>query len=185
MDVLVKLATLKEVAQLVAMPPNVSASLFATLGATGEEHPSVLGMMEAEEIAAEIASVKIEEKDPSIIQKGHIRKLIHLCRLIAGTEATLDSQKELEDRLSKAVNDVTKIGDETKAFTATHSAPPSGPQVDLKHVVSHGSEESVPKISNDDMTKHWDQFKLVYGDPRPEEECTADQLVEAGLRTIR
>ena len=36
-------------------------------------------------------------KDPSIIQKGHIRKLIHLCRLIAGTEVTLESQKEMED----------------------------------------------------------------------------------------
>ena len=47
----------------------------------------------------------------------------------------------------------------------------------MKHVVSQGSEESAPKISNDDTTKHWDQFKLVYGrDPRPEEECTADQL---------
>ena len=54
-DVLVKLDTLKEVAQLVAMPANVSSSLFATLGATGKEHPSVLGIMEAEEIAAELS----------------------------------------------------------------------------------------------------------------------------------
>ena len=96
-DVLVKLATLKEVAELVAMPQNGSASLFAALRATGEEHPSVFGMMEAEETAADISGLKIEQKDPRIIQKGHIRTLIHLCRLIAGTEATLDSQKEVED----------------------------------------------------------------------------------------
>ena len=140
-------------------------------------------MIEAEESAAEISGLKIEDKDLSIIQKGHIRKLIHLCRLIAGTEATFDSQKEMEDRLNKAVNDVTKLADETTTFTATHSAQPSGPQVPLKHVVSQGSEETVPKISNEDMTKHWDQFKLVYGrDPRPEEECTADQLT--GVDTL-
>ena len=176
-DVLVKLATLKEVADLVAMPHNVSASLFAALGATEDEHPSVLGMMDAEEIAAEISGLKIEQKDPNIIQKGHIRKMIHLCRLIAGTFPTLETQKDMEDRLSKAVNDVTKIADETRALSATHSAPPSGPQVPLKHVVSQGSEESVPKISNDDVTRHWDQFDLVCGrDPRPEEGCTVDQL---------
>ena len=33
------------------------------------------------------------------------------------------------------------------------------------------------------MTKHWDHFKLVYGrDPRPEEECTAEQLT--GVDTL-
>ena len=83
---LAKLATLKDVAQLVAMPTNVSSSLFTALGATGDEHPSVLGMMEAEEITAEISGLKIEDKDLSIIHKGHIRKLIHLSRLIADTE---------------------------------------------------------------------------------------------------
>ena len=134
---LAKLATLKDVAQLVAMPTNVPSSLFTALGATGDEHPSVLGMMEAEEIAAEISGLKIEDKDLSIIQKG----------LFAGTEATFDSQKEMEDRLNNAVNDVTKLADETKTFTATHSAQPNGPQVPLEHVVSQGSEETLPKIS--------------------------------------
>ena len=41
------------------------------LGATGEEHPSVLGMMGAGEIAGEISLLKSEGKDPNIIQKGH------------------------------------------------------------------------------------------------------------------
>ena len=50
-------------------------------------------------------------------------------------------------------------------------------------MVTQGSEESVPKIYADEMTKHWDWFSLVYGrDPRPEEECTADQLT--GVDTL-
>ena len=33
------------------------------------------------------------------------------------------------------------------------------------------------KISSSDLTNHWDKFKATYGrDPRPEEECTANQL---------
>ena len=52
---------------------------------------------------------------------------------------------------------------------------PTTPQVQLKHVVSQGSEEVVPNISSKDLTKHWDTFKSENGrDPRPEEEGTSD-----------
>ena len=52
-----------------------------------------------------------------------------------------------------------------------------GPKVLLKQVVSQGSEESVPKLSSTELSRHWDSFRAVYGrDPRPEEECTGDQL---------
>ena len=36
------------------------------------------------------------------------------------------------------------------------------PQVLLKHVVSKGSEGTVPKISNEDSLKQWDIFKATY-----------------------
>ena len=50
-------------------------------------------------------------------------------------------------------------------------------QVLLKQVVLQGSEESVPKLSSTELSRNWDSFRAVYGrDPRPEEECTRDQL---------
>ena len=101
---------------------------------------------------------------------------MHVCK-------TISAQKELEDRLNKVVSDVSKVAEETKAVAAGHGEKILGPHVPLKHVVSQGSEETVPKISAEEMTKHWDRFSLVYGrDPRPEEECTADQLT--GVDTL-
>ena len=83
----------------------------------------------------------------------------------------------MEDRLSQVVSDVTKVAEETKTAATSQGQKIVGPQGPLKHVVSQGSEESVPKISAEEMIKHWDRFSVVYGrDPRPEEECTGDQL---------
>ena len=54
---------------------------------------------------------------------------------------------------------------------------PVGPHVALKQVVSQGSEETVPKLSANELSQHWDRVKAVCGrEPRPEEECTGEQL---------
>ena len=54
---------------------------------------------------------------------------------------------------------------------------PVGPQVALKQVISQGSEETVPKLSANELSQHWDRVKAVCGrEPRPEEECTGEQL---------
>ena len=170
------------------MSESLVTVLWATIGATGSEHPNVLGMAEPDEIDARIAGLNISGVPLNLIQKGYVQKVIHVCRLVAGTETTVDVQKNLEEKMSKVVEEVTKATDETKTFAASQCAAVqlsgvSGPQVRLKDVVSQGSEESVPKISNEEMTHHWDRFKKVYGrDPRPEEECTAEQLT--GVDTL-
>ena len=82
------------------------------------------------------------------------------------------------------MEEVSKVAKEARAASSKNVQGPSvGPQVLLKQVVSQGSEESVPKISSEDLLKHWDKFKATYGrDPRPEEECIGDQLT--GVDTL-
>ena len=82
---------------------------------------------------------------------------------------------ETEARLLEAEKEIVKLSAQLPVTTSLPTS--STPQVQLKHVVSQGNEEVVPKISQLELTEHWDTFKSVYGrDPRPEEECTADQL---------
>ena len=99
-----------EVAQLVAMPPGASEPLFTASSATGEEHPSVLGMMEADEIGAETFRSEDRGEGPSIIhnvQKGPHSQARSTCdvswRLEHGTfEAGAGTKTQLlnhEDKL--------------------------------------------------------------------------------------
>ena len=175
--------TLTDVVSWSKMLPEVSDSFMDSIGASGQEHPCVLGMMEHEEVQEVIKDLKVGYKSLNLMQKGHIRTVMHVCKLVAGTETTANVQKELEGRLNQVVTDITKVAEEAKAAAASQSEKVGGPQVPLKHVVSQGSEETVPKISAEEMTKHWDRFSSVYGrDPRPEEECTADQ--RTGVDTL-
>ena len=58
-----------------------------------------------------------------------------------------------------------------------------GPKVALKTVISQGSDEAVPTLSKGDLEKHFAAFHKVYDrNPRPDEECTTDQLT--GLFTL-
>ena len=134
------------------MSESLVTVLWATIGCTGSEHASVLGMGGPDEIDAGIAGLNISGVPLNFIQKEYVQKVIHVCRLVAGTETTVNVQKNLEEKMSKVVGEVTKATDETKAFAASQCAAVqllgvTGPQVHLKDVVSHGSEESVPKIS--------------------------------------
>ena len=115
---LVNFKTLESVVNWTKMPMEVSAPFLGLVGATGQEHPCVLGMMEHEEIQEVIKDLKIGDKNLNIIQRGHIRTIVHVCRLVAGTETPTIVQKEMEDRLSQVVSDVTKVAEETKALAS-------------------------------------------------------------------
>ena len=173
-EVLQSFGSLKAVAAWTNMPENVSKTFFELVGATGDEFLRVLGMLEPDDVFAEIALLFFAGKPPTIIQKGFIRTMVHMCRLVGDTDAPLDTRVEMERRLEE----VPKVAEEARAASSKNvQGPPDGPQVLPKQVVSQGSEESVPKNSNEDLLKHWDKFKDMYGrDPRPEEECTGDQL---------
>ena len=86
--------TLESVVIWTKMPMEVSAPFLALVGATGQEHPCVLGMLEYEEIQEVIKDLKIGDKNLNIIQKGHIRTVVHVRRLVAGTETTTSAQKK-------------------------------------------------------------------------------------------
>ena len=173
-ETLSKFATLSGVALWMQMPLELSQQYFKTIGATGQEHPRVLGMMGTDEVMAEISDMTIADKPLTFIQKGNVRYLAHTCRLVAGTEKT-QTAVDTEARLVEAEKEIEKLTAQPSGPTSSPFT--SSPQVQLKHVVSQGNEEIVPKISQQELTNHWDTFKAIYGrDPRPEEECTAEQL---------
>ena len=163
--------TLTDVVSWSKMLPEVSDSFMDSIGASGQEHPCVLGMMEHEEVQEVIKDLKVGYKSLNLMQKGHIRTVMHVCKLVAGTETTANVQKELEGRLNQVVTDITKVAEEAKAAAASQSEKVGGPQVPLKHVVSQGSEETVPKISAEEMTKHCrtDFRRYMEGTPDPRE----------------
>ena len=54
----------------------------------------------------------------------------------------------------------------------------------FKNVVLRSSQETVPRISQEEQTMRWNVFKTVYGrDQAQDEECTADQLT--GIDTLQ
>ena len=114
---LTALSALNDVAVCVQkMSESLVTVLWATIGGTGSEHPSVLGMVGPDEIDAVIAGLNISGVPLNLIQKGYVQKVIHVCRLVAGTETTVNVQKNLEEKMSKVVEEVTKATDETKVL---------------------------------------------------------------------
>ena len=125
------------------MPPEVSGTFFQVIGATAQEHPRMLAMVEEDEVPAETTKMAIKDRSLTLMQKGR-------------------STRDVEERVEKAEKEVVKLAAQPPPMD------PTTPQVQLKHVVSQGSEEVVPQISSNPLTKHWDTFKSVYGrDPRP------------------
>ena len=51
------------------MPLELSQQFFKTIGATGQEHPRVLGMMHTDEVMTEISDMTIANKPVTLIQK--------------------------------------------------------------------------------------------------------------------
>ena len=70
-------ATIQDVADWAGMPAELSIPLFALMGATGTEHPRMLGMVN-EEVFNEIKTMLVGDRPPSLMQKGRIRSLIHV-----------------------------------------------------------------------------------------------------------
>ena len=125
------------------MLAEVKASLFALIGATGEEHPRVLGMMSPEEVDQELNDMKVAEKRVTIIQKGFVRRLGKL-----GV-----SQKVLEEPLGPQVpqSDVVSQGSEEsvpKLSTEVSRFDDARPQTRERmyrraiHVLGHTAEET-------------------------------------------
>ena len=59
---------------------------LALIGASGKEHPKVLGMLSQDEIADEIKNLTIDANPLNVKQKGFVRAVIHESRVIGGTE---------------------------------------------------------------------------------------------------
>ena len=169
---IVTMKSLSDVTQWLQVPSHLADAWFEKLGATGKDSPSIVGMLSHEEVDAEVATIRIDERPLSLLQKGLLRASLHVCQLVAGMV-----QSSAAPAPSVPVQEPRS---EVPGPTPTPGI--SGPQVALKQVISQGSEETVPKLSPQDLSLHWDRFKEVFGrDPRPEEECTGDQLTGVDL----
>ena len=83
-DQLTGFATQADVAAWSQMPPELSLPFPKPIGASGQEYPSMLGMMEINEVPSETSSLTIEDKPLAQVQKGCIRPAVHGYRLVAG-----------------------------------------------------------------------------------------------------
>ena len=106
--------------------------------------------MEPEEVSKELVAMKVAEKAPNILQRGYIRTVLHTCRLVAGTDKSLDVQKDMQESLDKADQEVTGTTDETRAMSIPSAA--TTMEVLLKLQVSNRPTASVPNISYEDET---------------------------------
>ena len=92
----------------------------------------------------------------------------HVSRLVVGR------QKSVEERLEQSV----ECRETRRRIKVLRSCFPSNPlQADgSSNFVEAGRvpEEMVQNFAQEELTKHWDMFKSVFGrDPKIEEECTA------------
>ena len=143
----VTMKSLSDVTQWVQVqvPSHLADAWFDKLGATGKDSPSIVGMLSHEEDDAEVATIRIDDRPLSLLQKGLLCASLHVCQLVAGvvqsSAAPAPSVPDPEPR------------SEVPGPTPTPGV--SGPQVALKQVISQGSEETVPKLSPQDLSLHW------------------------------
>ena len=62
------------------MPSELYERFFEKIGATGQEHPRILGMLLTDEVMSEISELNIDGKHLTLIQKGSVRYLARVCR---------------------------------------------------------------------------------------------------------
>lgn len=171
--------SLEEVLTFAKLTDPEKVAFKATIGATGEENPEIIGMISEADFAEAIRPIMIEENPPTLIQKGKFLLVARTCRGIVdrrSNPAPAAGASGVEpDRMVEVLNTVTKL---TAAL-----APKAGPTVNLKTVVSQGLEDTVPKLSRETLTKYFDDFKKVFGrEPGANEECSAEQLT--GLKSM-
>ena len=125
-----------------------------------------------------------------MVQKSQYRMVGRVCRLAAGTEKT--EAKLLEEKSAKDAEEgrvvegilASAVAVATEAKLAAEAAARAAattkkdvPTVALKHVISQGTDETVPAMSREDLLKHYEAiFKVYDRDPQPDEECSGDQL---------
>ena len=168
---IVSMKSLSDVTQWLQIPPQIAEAWF---GATGSDSTSILGMLTHEEVDTEVMTIRIDDKPLSLLQKGLLRAALHVCRLVSGMAQSV---------ATPAPSVLEPVPHSNMPVSEPAVAPLIvGSQVALKQVISQGSEETVPMLSAKDLSLHWDRFKEVFGrDPRPEEECTGDQLTGVDL----
>ena len=171
-------------------------ALKARLGATGSEHPRLIGTMPSDEFSSYIESTVISDQPLVPIQRRACLLFGHVCRLAIGTAKTAETlraeaaanAKANEDATADALQCARKAAEEARkaaeaaasAVAATGSASTNAGAIELSSVTSQVSKEIVGPLLKEDVDNHYTAYKEKFGlPPDPNSECSEAQL--AGL----
>ena len=175
-----KLDTISLVVEWAGVSEALAQAFYGVVGATGQEHPRTLGVVSCDEVNEGMKELQVNDKPLTIVQKGLIRSVHRVCCLMAGTAAPAEETEALKDQLDEVVITVGSLTHDGPPETPSNKLALGSPQGHPKQVISQASEEAAPLISQSDLLKHWDCLKKIFGrHPKPDEECTGDQLTES------
>ena len=167
----------------------------SVLGATGQEHPRLVGAIAEHEIDIVIAGSCVgEDQHPlALLQRKALLLAARACRLAAGAEKT---KRELEQQASeqlaaqaaaaksteavaaKAIEDVRVAAEAMAKSTGALANPKDDPSaIELSTVVNQAAKGSIPPLSQDEINAHYAAYKKVFKcAPTKDAECTIQQL---------
>lgn len=175
--------TINDVITWAAVGDTVAPLLRTALGATGEEHPRLVGAMSEEEYSAATDGIRIpagEGESPtplSPIQKAAVRLVGHGCRVASGARidrATIEGEL-LAAR--KRAEEATQLALASAKEGSGSGVVATSGLVEMGSVINQSSKESRPPITAEQVKSHYDEYRHIFGrDPQPEEECSGQQL---------
>ena len=83
-EALKRLVTILSVVEWATVPEALAQAFYGAIGATGEEHPRVLGVASCEEMDEGMKGLQVDDKPLTIVQKGLIRTVHRVSCLISG-----------------------------------------------------------------------------------------------------
>ena len=81
-DNMEKMNTILSVVEWAGVPEALAQAFFGAIGATGQEHPRILGVVSSEETDENMRELQLNDKPFTIVQKGLVRTVhrVTLCR---------------------------------------------------------------------------------------------------------
>ena len=158
------MSTIAKAAEWAGAGDQLKEALFAAVGATGEEHPRLLGSVSEQDFTDSTRDLKLGEEPLSLIQKGRIKFIARICRIIVGNETMppgYASGGQVESApghlLQAAFQEASRIATLAKeaAMSAAEAAraQQAGQGVQLKQVVPQSSEARVPFVKAEEIKK--------------------------------
>ena len=181
-DELMQMGKLSDVYAWARLNEEEINELNQKLGGTGDEHPRTIGLVTEAEFEDVVTSLRFGDNpdarnSATVVQKGQLRLVGLVCRsLAAGLAPAASASAGPGPEVQQVLEGVSKLTEALAMKNGGHS-------VQLKQVVSQGLEETVPKLTREDLGNYYEEFRQVFSrDPGQDEECSVEQL--SGLKAL-